>query len=175
MTIEQSHFALFGLAPRFEIDSAALDLAYRQVQGQVHPDRFVSSDAAAQRVALQWATRANEAYQVLRDPVRRARYLCELRGIDLAVESNTAMSVGFLTEQMEWREALDEARDAKNLGALDSLVRDLSGHRAAALARIKSLFETSADDVTLRSAVRELMFLDRFAEDIRETADTLDS
>ena len=77
------HFELFGLAPRFAIDLDALERAYKDVQGRVHPDRFASGTAAERRVAMQWATRANEAYATLRNPQKRAQYLCELNGVDL--------------------------------------------------------------------------------------------
>ncbi len=101
----QNHFELFGLPVRFAVDSAALDAAFRDVQGKVHPDKFVNASDAEKRVAMQWATRANEAYQTLKNPQKRAGYLCELNGAPLQVESNTAMPLAFLMQQMEWREA----------------------------------------------------------------------
>jgi DnaJ-domain-containing protein 1 len=76
----------------------------------VHPDKFVNATDAEKRVAMQWATRANEAYQTLKSPQKRAHYLCELNGVDLQTESNTAMPMAFLMQQMEWREALGDAR-----------------------------------------------------------------
>ena len=78
----------------------------------MHPDRFAGEGAAAQRIAMQWAVRVNEAYQRLKDPLKRAAYLCELRGAPIEAESNTAMPAAFLMQQMAWREALDEAADA---------------------------------------------------------------
>jgi len=105
----QNHFDLFQLPARFDLDMGALDAAYRDVQGRVHPDRFVNAGNAEKRVAMQWATRANEAYQTLKNPQKRAQYLCELNGVDLQTDSNTAMPMAFLMQQMEWREALGEA------------------------------------------------------------------
>ena len=87
----QNHFDLFQLPQRFAIDRKALDAAYHDVQNQVHPDKFVNATDAEKRVAMQWATRANEAYLTLKSPLKRATYLCELHGIDLQTESNTAM------------------------------------------------------------------------------------
>jgi molecular chaperone HscB len=175
MSIDQSHFALFGLAPGFALDAAALDRAYHEVQGQVHPDRHTGGDASAQRVALQWATRANEAYQVLRDPIARARYLCELRGIDLGVETNTRMSPQFLVEQMEWREALEEARETRDLAALGALEQRLAERRARELDHVAQLFARNGDDTELAGAVREMMFIEKFGDDIAATLDALDS
>ncbi|MFX8879608.1 Fe-S protein assembly co-chaperone HscB, partial [Acinetobacter baumannii] len=82
---------MFGLIPAFALDMAALDTAYRQVQSRVHPDKFANSSDTEKRVAMQWATRANEAYQTLKNPLKRASYLCELNGVDLQTESNTSM------------------------------------------------------------------------------------
>jgi molecular chaperone HscB len=112
----QNHFDLFNLPPRFAVDAGALDSAYRDVQSRVHPDRFVNATDAEKRVAMQWATRANEAYQTLKNPLARARYLCELNGVDLQTESNTAMPPSFLMQQMEWRERLEEAEHARGAG-----------------------------------------------------------
>ena len=109
MNLGDDDFTLFGLAPRHAIDRVALDARWRELQGEVHPDRFAAQGAAAQRVAMQWAVRVNEAYQRLKDPLRRAAYLCELRGAPIDAERNTAMPQAFLMQQMQWREGLDEA------------------------------------------------------------------
>ena len=102
-------FALFDLPVRYALDRAALESAYRGVQGIVHPDRFATASESDRRVAVQWATAANEAVRILRDPVKRAAALCERHGHAIRAESNTAMPAAFLRQQMAWREALDEA------------------------------------------------------------------
>jgi molecular chaperone HscB len=117
----QNHFELFHLPQRFAIETEALDRAYREVQNRVHPDKFTNATDTEKRVAMQWATRANEAYQTLKSPFKRAAYLCELNGIDLQTESNTAMPREFLMQQMEWREALEDAKAARDIDALESL------------------------------------------------------
>src|SRR5450830_1596065 len=132
----QNHFVLFHLPQRFAIDMKALESAYHEVQNQAHPDKFAQATGAEKRVAMQWATRANEAYQTLKSPLRRATYLCELNGVDLETESNTAMAPAFLMQQMEWREALDDARAAKDGNALAALDSELAGTRRAQLDQI---------------------------------------
>jgi molecular chaperone HscB len=107
------------------------------VQSRVHPDKFVSATDAEKRVAMQWATRANEAYQTLKNPQKRAQYLCELNGVDLQTESNTAMPMAFLMQQMEWREELGDARAAKDSDALESLDEQLRKARKQQLAQIE--------------------------------------
>ena len=162
----QNHFELFGLPARFDVDMAALDAAYRDVQGRVHPDRFVNATDAEKRVAMQWATRANEAYQTLKHPQKRAQYLCELNGVDLQTESNTAMPMDFLMQQMEWREELGEARTASDLDALDALDKQVRMERKARLAAVGKQLD-AGDYQKAAEGVRALMFLDKFGEEVQ--------
>ena len=169
----QNHFDLFHLPARFALDAAALDSAYRDVQGQVHPDRFVTAGDAEKRVAMQWATRANEAYQTLKNPQKRARYLVELNGIDLQTESNTAMPMDFLMQQMEWREALGDARQAKDAGALEALDAEVRQARAAQLQEVGRQLD-AGDYAGAGQGVRALMFLDKFGEELQHAFDVVD-
>ncbi|CDG83993.1 Fe-S protein assembly co-chaperone HscB [Janthinobacterium agaricidamnosum] len=162
----QNHFQLFQLPAQFALDANALDAAYRDVQGRVHPDRFINATDAEKRVAMQWATRANEAYQTLKHPQKRAQYLCEINGVDLQVESNTAMPMAFLMQQMEWREELGDARAAKDIAALEALERQLKAERQARLAAVAAQLD-SGDFAEAALTVRALMFLDKFAEEVR--------
>ena len=170
----QNHFDLFHLPQRFALDGAALDTAYREVQGQVHPDRFAQAGDAERRVAMQWATRANEAYQTLKSPLKRAAYLCELHGIDLGVESNTAMPPMFLMQQMEWRETLHEARAGKNLNALEALDRDWRQARKLQMQQIEAQFETN-DFSQAAQGVRQWMFLEKFGDELRAAFDSIEN
>ena len=94
--LQQDFFALFGLPRAYPIDLAKLEQAYLDLQSRVHPDRHAHRSDAEKRLAMQWATRVNEAYRTLRAPLSRAQYLLELRGVDAALETNTAMSPAFL-------------------------------------------------------------------------------
>jgi molecular chaperone HscB len=162
----QNHFELFQLPARFDLDMAALDGAYREVQGRVHPDRFVNATDAEKRVAMQWATRANEAYQTLKNPQKRAHYLCELNGVDLQTESNTAMPMAFLMQQMEWREELGDARAAKDADALDALDKQVRMERKSMLAEVGKQLD-AADFQAAAQGVRALMFLDKFGDEVQ--------
>lgn len=170
----QNHFELFHLPQRFAVDMAALDRAYREVQSQVHPDRFVNATDAEKRVAMQWATRANEAYQTLRNPFKRAAYLCELNGIDMQVESNTAMPRDFLMQQMEWREALEDARASKDLEALEELETELRTARKSKVERIGELLDAH-DYEEAAGGVRQLMFLEKFGAEVHAALEKLES
>ncbi len=129
MFLPPDHFQLFDLPPRFALDMAALDSAYRSVQGQVHPDRFAAGTAAENRVAMQWATQANEAYRTLKSPLKRAAYLCERAGVPIDAESNTSMPTEFLMQQLQWREALDDARASSDGASLQALDSDTTAER----------------------------------------------
>ncbi|TWC71419.1 Fe-S protein assembly co-chaperone HscB [Herbaspirillum sp. SJZ099] len=161
----QNHFDLFQLPQRFAVDIKALEQAYHQVQGRAHPDKFAHASDAEKRVAMQWATRANEAYQTLKSPLRRARYLCELNGVDLQTESNTSMAPAFLMQQMEWRETLDDAKAGKDIDALERLNSELTAEKKAEVARIEKLLD-AGDYTQAAQLVRQLMFLDRFGGEI---------
>lgn len=158
------HFSLFGLPARFDLDAQALENAWRAVAAQVHPDRYATASPAERRVAMQWAARANEAYRVLRDPLLRARYLCEQAGIDLQTESNTSMDTAFLMQQMTWREMLDDARD--DAGALAALQTELEAARVEMRATLTRLLDNERDYATAGLKVREWMFVEKLAEEL---------
>ncbi|MFC0350877.1 Fe-S protein assembly co-chaperone HscB [Undibacterium danionis] len=161
----QNHFALFNLPTSFELDRAQLDAAYREVQSTVHPDKFVQAGDAEKRVAMQWATQANEAYQTLRDPLKRATYLCYLHGVDLQTESNTSMPASFLMQQMEWREAFDDARQSKDMAAMMQLEKEVQAGLKAQTARAGAAI-ADGDYQLAAQDIRACLFLEKFLADI---------
>jgi molecular chaperone HscB len=170
LNLQSSDFELFGLPERFEQDREAIDARWKQLQREAHPDRFAAQGAAAQRVAMQWSVRINEAYQRLKEPIKRAAYLCELRGAPISAENNTAMPAQFLVEQMEWREALDEAQGQKDLDALEE---KLGRARKQALQRIARLLDEEGDAAAAAQQVRALMFIERFGRDVEARIEQL--
>ena len=170
MKLDDDDFTLFGLPERHALDRAEVDARWRQLQAEVHPDRFAGDGAAAQRIAMQWAVRVNEAYQRLKDPLSRAAYLCELRGVPVQAERNTAMPAAFLQQQMQWREALEEAASADEVAALDEQVqRDEAEMRRA----LTALLDTRDETAAAAAQVRALMFVARFRHDIERRLDSL--
>jgi len=163
MHLATDDFELFGLPRRFAIDRAELDARRRALQAEVHPDRFVGADAASRRAAMQWAVRVNEAYERLADPVRRGAYLCELAGVPIAAEDNTAMPAEFLRQQMAWREALAEA---ESRAEIDVVWRELERERRLALERLAAALDERQDAASAAREVRGLMFVERFAADV---------
>ena len=110
--LSSNHFELFGLPQSFDLDRGRLDARYRELQRKVHPDRFASAGDLERRISVQQAARLNEAYQVLKDPLRRGRYLLELRGLVLDDQLQSLRDTGFLMEQMELREELEVVAEA---------------------------------------------------------------
>ena len=169
----RNHFELLGLPVAYSVDPARLEASYRDLQSRVHPDRFASGSEAERRVAMQWATRTNEAYRTLRDPLERARYLLHLRGYDTGEESNTAMPPDFLMQQMEWREAVAAARAHRDTAKLDQLRMDLADHRAEMLALLGKALDREANYDAGCSLVRKLRFLGKLDEEIDEGLERL--
>jgi len=170
MRLEENDFTLFGLSERFALDRADLDARWRRLQASAHPDRFAAEGAAAQRVAMQWSVRINQAYRRLREPLSRAAYLCELRGAPIAAHSNTAMPGDFLSQQMAWREALGQADSDTALAALDAQVRSAESDLFAQLA--VALDEQPAPALAAEH-VRALMFVHRFRVDLGQRIDAV--
>ena len=172
MNLQSSDFELFGLAPQFTQDRAAIDARWKELQREAHPDKFAAQGGAAQRVAMQWSVRINEAYQRLKDPLKRAAYLCELNAAPVNAENNTAMPGAFLMQQMEWREALD---DASSLADLESLDAQVSAARRDTLQKCGQLLDEQQDYVQAVQQVRALMFIERFANDVEARLDQMDT
>jgi molecular chaperone HscB len=172
VNLQSNDFELFGLAQQFAQDRAAIDARWKDLQRQAHPDKFSAQGAAAQRVAMQWSVRINEAYQRLKDPLKRAAYLCELHGAPVNAENNTAMPAEFLMQQMAWREALEEAQD---MAALDALNAEVNGSRTTLLQRCEQLLDGQHDYAGAVAQVRALMFIERFARDIEARYENMES
>jgi molecular chaperone HscB len=170
MNLSDDDFTLFGLPPRQRLDRAALDARRRELQAATHPDRFAAEGAAAQRIAMQWSVRVNEAWQRLKDPLSRAAYLCEQRGVPINAENNTAMPREFLLQQMAWREALDEADGATAVQALDDTV---AAEERAMQARLVALLDEQGDTAAAAAQVRALMFVTRFREALSQRLERL--
>ncbi len=165
MQLDGDDFKLFGLPRGYRLDRSELDARRRRLQAQVHPDRFASADAASRRRAMQGAVRVNEAYERLKDPLRRAAYLCELHGAPIQSEDNTAMPAAFLQQQMTWREALEEARGP---GEFEPVAAELDAYRSAAYRRLAETIDAARDFACAAEQVRALMFVERFADDVAE-------
>ena len=172
INFQQNHFALFGLPQRFHLDLAQMDEAYRGIQSQVHPDRFVHGSDAERRASMQSATQVNEAYRTLKNPLARARYLLALHRVDVQSENNTAMPAEFLLRQMQWRESVEDAAD--QAGALAALALRLAGEMAEHYAQLERRLEGEGEYAHAADSVRKLMFLERLRAEIGDALERSD-
>ena len=167
LSLQSNDFELFAVPEQFAQERAIVDARWKELQREAHPDKFAAQGQAAQRIAMQWSVRINEAYQRLKDPLKRAAYLCELRGAPINAETNTAMPAEFLLEQMEWRETLAEASDLAGISLLEARLNDA---RRQLQVRIEKLLDASNDAAAAAEQVRALMFIERFGQDVAQRA-----
>lgn len=174
MDLTADFFSLFELPRAFRLNVSELDSRYRDVQAQVHPDRFANAPEGERRLSMQWATRANEAYQTLKKPLGRARYLLELHGHDLQAENNTAMPADFLMEQMEWREAVMEARAGRDHHELEHLHNRLRADIDSRYEEVGQLLDDAKEFALATDRVRRLMFLEKLLSEIDDALASLE-
>lgn len=170
-----TYFELFGLTPQFNLDLAKLETNYRSIQSASHPDRFVTASPAEKLRSMQTATLANQAYQALKNPANRAQYLLALQGVDAIAEANTAMPADFLMQQMEWREAIDDAKQAKNIDALDDLLIEMQQEAKVLQTKLVDLIDVEKNLALATDATRKLIFIDKVCADIRKIIEQLDA
>ncbi len=171
----KNYFDLFGLEKKFSVPQENLDRAYRDIQSQIHPDKFSHAGEAEKRLSMQWATRANEAYQTLKKPLSRARYLLQLHGVDTQEETNTAMPTSFLMEQMEWREAVIEAKQESNHKSLINLHKKLLSQRAELLGTLEKQIDAENNFDAACETTRKLRFLEKLGEEIDDALEAIET
>jgi molecular chaperone HscB len=160
----KNYFDLFGLPVGYVLDTRELAARYRELQRVVHPDRYANASEQEQRLALQQATLVNEAFETLRDPLKRAQYLLKLQGVDDDKETATTRDTAFLMRQMELREALAGVRDAEDPGAeLDRLMRDIRQMIEAQAGQLAVQLESGTPEQlqAARESVSRMQFLDK--------------
>ena len=175
MDFSQTYFELFGLPATYALDRERLDRAYRELQNTVHPDKFAAKSETEKRVAMQWATKVNEAYQTLKQPITRGVYLLQLQGIDAMSAHDTSIAPAFLMQQMEWREAIDVARNAKDVAALDRLRSELDTAYRAVDKTLADLLDVDKNPVAATEAVRKLKFMDKLLAEVGDAYETCES
>ncbi len=164
---DEDYFELFSLPRQYALDSSALENTWRTLAAKVHPDRYVDAQPAEKRVVMQWASTINEAYRILKSPLSRASYLCELAGCDLQSESNTRMDATFLMRQITWREQLDDARDAASLAMLAEIEGDIADAESMCKQDVAMLIDEQRDYEQAAAQVREWMFIDKLAHEVQ--------
>jgi molecular chaperone HscB len=162
----KDHFELLGLMRRQSLDEAELERVYQDIQSRVHPDKHAHLGESERRLAMQWATRVNEAYLTLKSPLKRAEYLLRLVGHDPEIERNTAMPMEFLVQQMESRESVEEARQAADIDRLEAFHRGLRAEMAGQHGALARALDADRDYALAAQIVRQLMFKEKLLHEI---------
>ena len=168
------YFALFQLKPQFKIDRQALESAYLTVQQKVHPDMHAQASDSDKRVSMQLSALANSAYRTLMNPIQRGLYMCAKNGVDPQLETNTAMPAQFLMQQMEWREALEDASIAKDTASLEGLFDEMQAEANRLTTVLTDLIDTKKDYPAASETTRKLVFIDKVCADIQQAIERLD-
>jgi molecular chaperone HscB len=170
VNLQSTDFELFEIPAQFAQDRSVLDAKWKDLQREAHPDKFAAQGAAAQRIAMQWSVRINEAYNRLKDPLKRATYLCELNGAPIEAHTNTSMPPAFMMMQIEWREALDEAETVEEL---EQIERQTANYKRDQLSKIEQFIDIKDDYPAAANEVRALMFVARFVGEIEARLDKM--
>ncbi|MEY4589800.1 MAG: Fe-S protein assembly co-chaperone HscB [Pseudomonadota bacterium] len=169
--IQQTYFELFQLPQAFNLDQSALAAAYRQVQKQVHPDKFAGLPAAEQRMAVQFASFVNQAYDTLRHSVKRGEYLLSLAAENTSMQNSTTTDPAFLIQQMHWREALSDCpQAAEPLAALDALRAEAKREMSVQEGVFGAAYQAQ-NWPEARQALGKLMFVTKLLADIHQQED----
>lgn len=166
LDFNRNHFELFGLRPAFRLSREQIDRAYRDIQTEIHPDRFAHAGEAEQRLAMQWTARVNEAYATLREPFERARYLLELNGVQAMDARNTAMPADFLMQQMAWREQLETAKARGDINVLQRLEQAVRAEAEALERELAELLDERRDYGRAAETLRKYRFLDKLLDEV---------
>jgi molecular chaperone HscB len=170
VNLQSTDFELFEIPAQFAQDRSVLDAKWKDLQREAHPDKFAAQGAAAQRIAMQWSVRINEAYNRLKDPLKRATYLCELNGAPIEAHTNTAMPPAFMMMQIEWREALEEA---ETVAELEEIEHQTANYKREQLSKIEQLIDVKRNYAAAVNEVRALMFVARFVGEIEARLDKM--
>lgn len=164
----QTYFELFGLKPVFDLDPAQLHSEQQRLQATYHPDRFVTADERERRLSVQMASLINQAYETLRDPVKRSRYLLEINGASIPDDSATTSDAAFLMEQIELREEIEACRHSEDALSRCEQIETRLDHRAAELARDFVIHFNAADFDAALAASRKMQFIQRIQHQLAE-------
>ncbi|WP_181296895.1 co-chaperone HscB [Pseudomonas sp. Q2-TVG4-2] len=164
------HYALFELQPAFDIDPEMLSSRYRELARKVHPDRFADAGETEQRHAIERSANLNEAYQTLKSPSRRARYLLTLQGREMPLEA-TVQDSAFLMQQMQWREELEELQDDANIASFKARLKAAQQDLNDSFARI---WREESQREQAERLVRRMQFLDKLSQEVRQLEERLD-
>ncbi len=156
-----SPFDIFKIPKQFALDEDQLEKKYFEIQKLIHPDKFANASANEKRVAEQWSTLVNDAYAALKDPVKRAKLLCEAGGIVMNENSSSGIDEDFLIDQLSRSEAIGVAKEAGDTEELEKLKIAVSQDADELIRQIGKAIDEDNDLPAASEAVKMFMFIKR--------------
>ena len=174
LDFSKNFFELFGLPVGFIVDTDALAERYRELQRVIHPDRYANASEQERRLSIQGASRINEAFETLKDPIARAGYLLSLHGVEMDAQKETTQDMAFLMEQMALREELASVREqADPYGAVLDLSERINRQIKSLVGQMAVQFESATPDQL--EAAREILRKMRFVEKLRSVTEAVEA
>ena len=166
-------FALFDLPVAFQVDSALLNERYLALQKSLHPDNFSAASAQEQRLAMQKSAEINDALRILKDPIARADSIIALNtGEQENPEEKSNKDIGFLMQQMEWRETLENIENRKDTDELTAFAQEINQIRHAILSELSTALTEQQWDIA-RAITDKLRFIKKLQTEIERVEETL--
>ncbi len=172
--LSRDYFSLFGFEPAMAIDASLLQQRFQQLQSEYHPDKYSASSDQQSRQAMQISSLLNEAFQTLKDPVKRAIYLLQLNGIDLNTETDTRMDSGFLMEQMELREKMENiAQSEEGLDQIDQLSAQVKKQLTQMMNEVADQIQSS-NWQQARDLLRKVQFMSKIQQECKKIQEKIE-
>jgi len=165
-------FATLGIPRTFDVDLPAAERAHRELSRALHPDKFVHATASERRAALEKAVEVNEAWRVVRDPIRRAEALLRLAGVTVGEGSEPKADPAFLMDMLEQREALAEAKQARDRDRVHAMAQGIEA-RQHEVERAFADKLARGEAASLAGTLGELRFYRRFLDEVSAIEDEL--
>jgi molecular chaperone HscB len=171
-----NYFDLFALPHSFEIDLAKLSAAFQSLQKTAHPDKFAHTSSQQQLLAVQKSANINDAYQTLKNPLKRAEYMLQQRGTDMPSEQASFQDTRFLMRQMELHEMLEELAQADDLeGAVNEANEVLDNEYQTLFCQLQQLMQDNnvTSDKMACEIVRKLKFYQKLQLELERIEEQL--
>ncbi len=172
--LNSNFFELFEHAVSYDVDLQKIQQQYMELQKQVHPDKFAGGSDQEKRISMQQTSWINEALTTLKDPVLRASYLLELKGLDIKLENETTMDAVFLMQQLEMREQLENIKDTDDpLAVLDEMASEIKNTSKAMMESFSRSYEAGQLD-DAREWIRKLQFMEKAKKEVNTLTATVE-
>ncbi len=182
-SMSKNYFQLLGLDSQFDIDKKLLLQNYRQLQSELHPDKYAHASDMEKRLSVQQSSMVNDAYQTLKDPLRRAIYLLQLHGVHIG-DNESSMDSAFLMQQMSYREKLDTLRQQSDTAlkeqSIETFIEEITQQIQLLIKQISELFtqiaksdENDAALQQIKDLIMKMQFFRRLQQQAEEIADNL--